>query len=1328
MKKTGMLKILTAITMTGMPFSNVLYAHAQEEEIPEEIIETNATEESFSVAEEIFPDEVSAEEEMSDPEETRETENSDIEQEAIVFYPAFCEHVTIDGVTVTVSAEEGIFPQGAYLSVEGVSAHAKQMVEEAVENERDSNLNVAASYIFNLKVLDEEGMELQPKDQQKVKVSFILDKATDKNLDAAIYHVGADGEAKALDTEQYGSTVEALTDGFSYYEIEFTYESLTYILPGNGQVRLKEILDSVGLNGEISYASCSDNALFTVSDETGEWLLTSKQSFTTAEYLTVRIDGTDYVITVRDPEYFNVWVGMTQVTSDNMEDILNDGGSAKYNPTLHTLILENPAISTLRDESQIYARDMDLVITGYANLNNSSAKYGIKMEGSGNLIIGVGDITANGSRCGIYSTGDVSVDAAVLTARGDENGIYASADITSNNAVITAEGKKNGIYATGSFTMYNGIIDAEGDEYGIWTKNSITVNSGSLQAEGFAYHGMFAKENINIKGGKVEADGKQKGIFAEGNVTISGEADATGGEDGIYAVKEIHLEGKNIDAKGNTGAGIYASGNITIDDGTTKATGNTAGIYTSDGNISIQKESVTAKGDMYGIFAKAGDISIANTINSVTADGNQSAIIAKTLTFDDKILIKEPVSGVIVTDDELYKNIGKADGITVSDHAVLISEFGYTVDFEMNGHGTKPDAQTVKPGQKAAKPADPHEEGYLFTGWYKESSCSNEYDFNAEVNQDITLYAGWKADTSVLIHTVTITSVPYPVKGQTPVTKGAEVIEEGVHMRGIGSWEAYDSGTNEWTRMKNTDTFSIGKIYRPIIYLNPEEGYKFASDMTVTINHRSASWWTYVSDDMTILTVSAVLPIAAVNENLYVVTAGSLNVRTEAGMEGHRLGGLKYGDVIQAEAQLSNWTMIEYEGKTGWVNSSYTALTYSKETAIKPITYTVTGAGAVNVRADISTSAKRIGGLTYGKQVLVTGIRTDDDGEKWLVMDYHGDYGRQLGYVVAKYTHTDSAVEFTNKDLEDNGKSAEEDTGSETVTVSGVDPVSIQFGPITLYSKIAHGNTAVLEEENYETGNDGTYYVTIYPDDAHNYNALKITDIQLPAEWKLEVMEMTLQDDGGVYLRFGPVNPVKVTFESDNGDQQEVQYVSNGNTVSEPKAPEKEGYTFAGWYKDESCTQEFDFTQAVTEDTTVYAKWIQPAEDIKFYSIQYDLNGGTLDGKTGIVSLSIEEGTVITLPLPERDGYIFDYWQGSRYAAGQSYTVEKDHTFTAQWKKIAAASDTGKTSADQSHSAKKSPDTKDANPMMFHAIIFFLSMISILTILYERIRYSDFRR
>ena len=50
-----------------------------------------------------------------------------------------------------------------------------------------------------------------------------------------------------------------------------------------------------------------------------------------------------------------------------------------------------------------------------------------------------------------------------------------------------------------------------------------------------------------------------------------------------------------------------------------------------------------------------------------------------------------------------------------------------------------------------------------------------------------------------------------------------------------------------------------------------------------------------------------------------------------------------------------------------------------------------------------------------------------------------------------------------------------------------------------------------------------------------------------------------------------------------------------GNKLVKPADPTREGYTFAGWYTDEACTEAYDFSAAVTADMTLYAKWTKNA-------------------------------------------------------------------------------------------------------------------------------------
>ena len=70
-----------------------------------------------------------------------------------------------------------------------------------------------------------------------------------------------------------------------------------------------------------------------------------------------------------------------------------------------------------------------------------------------------------------------------------------------------------------------------------------------------------------------------------------------------------------------------------------------------------------------------------------------------------------------------------------------------------------------------------------------------------------------------------------------------------------------------------------------------------------------------------------------------------------------------------------------------------------------------------------------------------------------------------------------------------------------------------------------------------------------------------------------------------------------VTFDTQGGSKiNSVQAVRN-NAVSEPDDPEREGYTFGGWFTDKACTQEFDFSTKIMNDMTLYAKWTNRNEE-----------------------------------------------------------------------------------------------------------------------------------
>ncbi|MBR1816486.1 MAG: InlB B-repeat-containing protein [Lachnospiraceae bacterium] len=260
-------------------------------------------------AEEPTTIEITTEEAASDETEEATTETS---EEESVNMPEFSGFKIVDGVIVLVTAPEGVFPEGSTLSVAKVNEEEQKDIDDAVDKTRDENLNVAASYTYDIKVLDADGNEIQPVDGQKVNVSFALEEAGNENLTADVYHITEEnGElaAEVLETSEQGSLVTAESDGFSYYTVEFTYGDLQYVMQGDSEVALIDILSFVGItkadgsvatDSDIITVSVSDESLFSATNESGEWMVTAYQAFSTDEWMKVTVDGVEYEIVVTD--------------------------------------------------------------------------------------------------------------------------------------------------------------------------------------------------------------------------------------------------------------------------------------------------------------------------------------------------------------------------------------------------------------------------------------------------------------------------------------------------------------------------------------------------------------------------------------------------------------------------------------------------------------------------------------------------------------------------------------------------------------------------------------------------------------------------------------------------------------------------------------------------------------------------------------------------------------------------------------------------------------------------------------------------------------------
>lgn len=132
------------------------------------------------------------------------------------------------------------------------------------------------------------------------------------------------------------------------------------------------------------------------------------------------------------------------------------------------------------------------------------------------------------------------------------------------------------------------------------------------------------------------------------------------------------------------------------------------------------------------------------------------------------------------------------------------------------------------------------------------------------------------------------------------------------------------------------------------------------------------------------------------------------------------------------------------------------------------------------------------------------------------------------------------------------------------------------------------------------------------------------------------------------------INKYTVQFVSDYGSFKD-QTIEHGKPIDTDKLtiPTVEGYTFDGWYTDNTYTTKFDFTQPITGDTKVYAKWEKNAPVLPdTYALNVSgafvyVDGVDVTAPAGDTSLPLEKDASVRLVAdPDRmpSGMVFDRW------------------------------------------------------------------------------------
>ena len=208
-----------------------------------------------------------------------------------------------------------------------------------------------------------------------------------------------------------------------------------------------------------------------------------------------------------ESETYALWVAGKQVTKSNQNDVLEDGGSVKFDPDTHTLTLNNAHLTLGEDAEEGISSCIDselaeeLTITGTATLSNAD---GILTDGP--LTLKNADLTLTGNnedggeeaiRAG-RSDEDITIQNSTVTIAGTNSegnffnfgircGKLTVANSTLDVKVYGSAIEADELKASGAGTVITAETDSQNEEdYAIElnNENSLTMNDGLVLVEG----------------------------------------------------------------------------------------------------------------------------------------------------------------------------------------------------------------------------------------------------------------------------------------------------------------------------------------------------------------------------------------------------------------------------------------------------------------------------------------------------------------------------------------------------------------------------------------------------------------------------------------------------------------------------------------------------------------------------------------------------------------------------------------------------------------------------------------------------------------------------
>jgi len=492
-------------------------------------------------------------------------------------------------------------------------------------------------------------------------------------------------------------------------------------------------------------------------------------------------------------------------------------------------------------------------------------------------------------------------------------------------------------------------------------------------------------------------------------------------------------------------------------------------------------------------------------------------------------------------EDELYVFRNGSNFYITSISIVRPAKFAVT--FNMHGHGTQVEAQSIVEGGKVSEPADPEAEGWDFGGWFKESTYDNEWDFNNDVVSATTeLHAKWTehtASSDATLKDLTVGGVT--VAGFDPATEEYNVVLE----MGTTTPPAVSGTANDVTHVKSVVIMQTG---------DPTD------DATITVTAEDNTTKVYTVH----FSVATSKAIQLVFKTGTTPCVGSASTATQI---------LSNNAAVSSYINQITFTNVEGAGDDGAEGSSLNV-----------------GKKAGNMFTLSAKAGYALQAMNFLAKIQDDNCEYSINGGAWTELASSSTSADECYAPFASGT----VHEFRLRSTGVNGVWIR---NMQLTIVEACTPVAITWDEEPVEFEVGKAGQYIAATAN--TGNDVEYSSNaplVIAVDAVN-GLLSISDLG-----SATLSASTAEGDGTTYCANGGADIVLskvvntyylVKFDAQNGEEAtEVKYFSGDAEIALPAAPSYPGYDFQGWFDAETGGNQYveDITPAAS--ITVYAQWV----------------------------------------------------------------------------------------------------------------------------------------